>query len=181
MPVPLSPSGTKQGDSKVPRAIPACNGEAIAPHKACGLVRQKLIIALPQDSVTAINLLSQLHIHTSLLWLKMDTKEEASKGKKQGCKLSFCLFYQYSGSNDQLFLNHIVGAHYCTSFRHGKCHNKVYSLGQSLSRHMKECEGLNEDEGRNPCPAMQRSRKRPPQAQRKAAARGHKLMSQTHC
>ena len=86
------------------------------------LVRLNLIITLPQDSVITIALLSKLHSSTSLSWLRMEGVN------------SLCPFCQYSGSNDQLFLNHIVGAHYCASFGCGKCLNVVYSSGQNLSR-----------------------------------------------
>ena len=66
----------------------------------------------------------------------------AEAGDKSKRKLSFCPFCQYSGSNDQSYLNHILWAHYNASYRCGKCINKVFPSGQWLKVHMKCCKGL---------------------------------------
>ena len=66
--------------------------------------------------------------------------------KEVGCqplwRLSFCLFCQYLGSNDQSYLNHIMCTHYCANYGCGKCLDTVVLSGQKLSKHMKKCKGL---------------------------------------
>ena len=115
-------------------------------HKAGALLRPNLLIALPQDSVTTITLLDELHSHTNFSQLKMDTEEEASKSKKSGQKSSFYPFCYYLGSSDSLYLNHIVGTLYRTSSVYGKCIKEAFTSGHSLTRYMKACRGLNESE-----------------------------------
>ena len=70
----------------------------------------------------------------------METDAEA--GDKSKRKLSLCPFCQYSGSNDQSYLNHIVCMHYNSSYGCGKCVNEVFPSGQWLKVHMKHCKGL---------------------------------------
>ena len=67
-------------------------------------------------------------------------------------KLSFCPFCQYSGSNDQSYLNHIMCAHYCANYGCGKCLDAVFTSRQRLSRHMKKCKGLTTDWERGTIP-----------------------------
>ena len=76
-------------------------------QKAHKLVQPKLVVALSQDAVTTILLLCKLHNHNSLQWLKMQTDKEVDDNPTW--RLSFC---QYSGSNDQSYLNHIMCGHY---------------------------------------------------------------------
>ena len=45
-------------------------------RKACSIFRPNLIIVLPQESVMVIVLLTELHDHVSLSWLKMQMDEE---------------------------------------------------------------------------------------------------------
>ena len=70
----------------------------------------------------------------------METDAEASGKTKQ--KLSFCLFCQYLGGNDLSYLNHIVCMHYNVSYGCRKCLNEVFTTGQQLTMHMKQCKGL---------------------------------------
>ena len=51
-----------------------------------------------------------------------------------------------SGSNDSLYLSHIVCVHYCANFGCGKCLDVVFPSRQKLSKHKKWCKGLIVDE-----------------------------------
>ena len=99
-----------------------------------------LIIAHSQDTATTVCLLQELHIKDSLRCLPKKTKVE--EGSKYTRKLSFCPFCQYSGSNDQSYMKHIICGHYNTKYGCGKCLNKVFITGQLLRKHMKTCKGL---------------------------------------
>ena len=112
-------------------------------RKACLKVQPNLVITLPQDSVTMITLLCTLYNHASLQCLKMETDKEG--GDRPSHQLSFCLFCQYSGSNDQSYLNHIMCGHYNVNYGCGKCLDAVFMSRQKLSNHMKKCEGLTSD------------------------------------
>ena len=100
-----------------------------------------LVVALSQDTVTVIALQLPLHNHVSLQWLKMEMDKEA--GDQPSWKL--CPFCQYTGSNDQSYLNHIMCAHYCANYGCGKCLDTVFTSGQKLSKHMKKCKVLPKD------------------------------------
>ena len=108
--------------------------------KARALGWPNLIVVHSQDEVTAVCLLQELHIKDSLHHLPMETKVEA--GSKPIQKLSFCPFYQYSGSNDPSYMNHIICRHYNTNYGCGKCLDEVYIMGQLLHKHMQTCKGL---------------------------------------
>ena len=108
--------------------------------KARALGWPNLIVVHSQDVATAVCLLQELHIKDSLHHLPMDTKVEA--GSKSTRKLSFCPFCQYSGSNNQSYMNHIVCGHYNANYGCGKCLNEVFFTGQLLCKHMKTCKGL---------------------------------------
>ena len=99
-----------------------------------------IVVALPQDAVGVNALLWGLHHHISLQRLKMQTDKEA--GEQASQKLLFCPFCQYSGSNDQSYLNHIMCMHYCANYGCGKCLDVIFMSEQRLSRHMKKCKGL---------------------------------------
>ena len=47
-----------------------------------------------------------------------------------------------SGSNDPLYLNHIVFTHYNVNYGCGKCLKEVFPTGQWLKVHLKHCKGL---------------------------------------
>ena len=102
-----------------------------------------LIMAHPQDSVTAVCLLQELHIKDSLWHLLMKPKADAA-GKAIE-KLSFCLFCMYLGSNDPSYINHIICGHYNVNYGCGKCLKEVFTTRQPLKNHMKVCEGLPKD------------------------------------
>ena len=109
-------------------------------RKACDLSWLNLVIALSQDAVMVIALLWDLHDHVSLQQLKMQMDKEV--GDQASWKLLFCRFCQYSGSNDQSYLNHIVCAYYCANYRCGKCLDAVFTSGQKLGKHMKNARAL---------------------------------------
>ena len=124
-PLPHAPVTRKQVSSFLP--------------KARALGQPNLIIAHSQDTATTVCLLQELHIKDSLHRLSMETKVEVSS--KSTRKLSFCPFCQYSGSNDQSYMNHIICGHYNANYGCGKCLNEVFITGQPLHKH-KTCKGL---------------------------------------
>ena len=89
---------------------------------------------------TTVCLLQELCVKDSLHCLPMETKAEV--GSKSTRKLSFCPFCQYSGSNDQSYMNHIICRHSNTNSGCSKCLNEVFITGQLLHKHMKTCKGL---------------------------------------
>ena len=95
--------------------------------KAMALGQPNLIVALPQDSVTAVCLLQELHIKDSLQHLPMEPKVDA--GGKAIKKLSFCPLCMYLGSNDPLYMNHIICGHYNVNYWCEKCLNEVFTTG----------------------------------------------------
>ena len=127
------------------------------------------MVALSQDAVTAIALLCELHHHISLQWLKMQMDKEA--GDQPSQRLSFCPFCQYSGSNDQSYINHIMCMHYCVNYGCGKCLDVVFSSGQRLSKHIKKCKGLVMDEARGK-PSPKPTKGASPQAPRRRRSTG---------
>ena len=86
--------------------------------KASAFGWPNLIVAHSQDVATTVCLLQKLHVKDSLHHLPMETKVEA--GSKSTWKLSFC---QYSGSNDQSYMNHIICGHYNANYGCCKCLN----------------------------------------------------------
>ena len=104
---------------------------------ACEHGQPNLFMAHTQDSVTTVCLLHELHKVASLWCLAMDT---VAKGGKK--KVLFCPFCQYAGSNGMSYLNHIVIAHYDTSYRCGKCLKLAFKSGQQLQVHKKVCKGF---------------------------------------
>ena len=56
--------------------------------------------------------------------------------------MSCCPFCAYTIQNDPAYLNHIVCAHYDTSFGCGGCLKAITSSGQQMKAHIKECSGL---------------------------------------
>ena len=105
----------------------------------CGFLEKAHECSRPQDAVTAVCLLQELHANASLQCLKMETDAEA--GDKSKRKLLFCPFCQFLCSNDQSYLNHIICMHYNVSYGCGKCMNDVFSSGQQLKGHIKCCKG----------------------------------------
>ena len=94
-----------------------------------------MILAHSADSVTAMSLLQELHMVTCLRCLQVDLRDKS-------VKLSFCLFGMYVGANDLSYLNHIIVAHYNTSYGCGKCLKRAFMSSSALHNHKKVCLGF---------------------------------------
>ena len=94
-----------------------------------------LILAHSVDSVMAMSLLRELHTTTCLWRLQVDLWDKS-------VKLSFCPFCSYAGGNDLSYLNHIIIAHYNTSYGCGKCLKQAFISSSALHTHKKVCLGL---------------------------------------
>ena len=139
--MPLLPSGALWRPTRVPFTLCTCDTQASSfLLKARVLGWPNLIVAHSQDVATTVCLLQELHAKDSLCCLPMETKAEV--GSKFTRKLSFCPFCQYSGSNDQSYMNHIICRHSNTNSGCSKCLNEVFITGQLLHKHMKICKGL---------------------------------------
>ena len=57
-------------------------------------------------------------------------------------KLSLCPFCAYMGGNDLSYLNHIIIAHYNTSYGCGKCLKQAFTSSSALHNHKKVCLGF---------------------------------------
>ena len=108
--------------------------------KAQALGHPNLVVAFVQDSSMAVCLLQELHSKDSLRCLPMEPKPDA--GGKTINKLSFCLLCLYNGSNDLLYMNHIMCGHYNANDSCGKCLKEVFIMGQQLKNHLKICTGF---------------------------------------
>ena len=108
--------------------------------KAQALGCPNLVVAFAQDSTTAVCLLQELHSKDSLRCLPMELKPDA--GGKAIKKLSFCPLCLYNGSNDLLYMNHIVYGHYNANYGCGQCLKEVFTMGQQLKNHLKICAGF---------------------------------------
>ena len=78
-----------------------------------------LILAHSTNSVTAVSMLRELHTAACLRHLQVDLRDKS-------IKLLFCLFCTYAGGNDLSYLNHIIIAHYNTSYGCGKCLKQAF-------------------------------------------------------
>ena len=74
--------------------------------------RPYFILAHGVNLVTAMSLLRELHTAACLQWLQVNLHDKS-------VKLSFCPFCAYAGGNDLSYLNHIIIAHYNTSYSCG--------------------------------------------------------------
>ena len=99
---------------------------------ACAIGQPYLILAHSADSVTAVSLLRELHTAACLWWLQVDLQ-----GKS--VKISFRPFCTYAGGNDLSYLNHIIVAHYNTSYRCGKCLKQAFVYSSALHTHRNVC------------------------------------------
>ena len=108
-------------------------------HKVRAEGRSNLTVVHVPDSVTAVYLLPNPHNKNSLRHLPLE-----GKGKTGSKHLSFCPFCLYTGSNDQLYMNHITCNHYDMAYGCRKCLDKVTVLGQQMSNHFKYCKVLKE-------------------------------------
>ena len=107
---------------------------------AQALGHPNLLMAFARDSATTACLLQELHNKGSLKCLPLQPKSDADG--KMVKKLSFCLFCLYNGSNDILYMNHIMGGHYSTAYGCGKCLKEVFLSGQQLKAHLRVCMGF---------------------------------------
>ena len=73
------------------------------------------------DSVTTMSLLWELHTAACLKHLQVDLRDKS-------VKMSFCPFCTYAGANDLSYLNHIIIAHYNTSYGCEKCLKQTFML-----------------------------------------------------
>ena len=112
--------------------------ELLRPAQALG--HPNLLMAFTRDSATVVCLLQELHHKDSLKHLPLDPKSDADG--KMVKKLSFCLFCLYNGSNDILYMNHIMDRHYGTAYGCGKYLKEVFLSGQQLKMHLKICTGF---------------------------------------
>ena len=102
--------------------------------KARALGHPNPIVAFAWDSATAVCLLQELHSKDSLRHLPMEQKSDV--GGKATKKLSFCPFCLYHGSNNLLYMNHIVCRHYHANYSCGKFLKEVFTMGQQLKNHL---------------------------------------------
>ena len=94
-----------------------------------------MILAHSTDSVTAMPMLRELHTATSLRHLQVDLHDKS-------IKMSFCPFCPYRGTNDLSYLNHIIIAHYNSSYGCGKCLKQAFMLSSALHNHKRVCLGF---------------------------------------
>ena len=97
--------------------------------------RPYLIVVHSTDSVTAVSLLRELHTTVCLRQLQVDLQDKS-------LKLLFCPFCAYAGGNNLSYLNHIIIAHYNTSYGCGKCLKQAFVSSSALHTHKKVCLGL---------------------------------------
>ena len=67
---------------------------------------------------------------------------EGDPPNKHSTKLCFCPFCQYSITNDQSFLDHVMRAHYQANYGCRKCLGEVCGESQPMECHLQECKGL---------------------------------------
>ena len=115
---------------------PTTHGQVRDQLKSARAISQPyLILAHSADSVMAMSLLRELHNATCLQWLQVDLWDKS-------VKLSFCPFCANAGGNDLSYLNHIIIAHYNTSYSCGKCLKQAFVSSSVLHTHKKVCLGL---------------------------------------
>ena len=94
-----------------------------------------MILAHSNDSMTAVSMLRELHTTTCLRCLQVDLHDKS-------VKMSFCPFCMYVGANNLSYLNHIIIAHYNTSYGCGKCLKQAFMSSSALHNHKKVCLGF---------------------------------------
>ena len=94
-----------------------------------------MILAHSANSVTAMSMLQELHMATCLRCLQVDLQDKS-------VKMSFCPFCTYTGVNDLSYLNHIIIAHYNTSYGCEKCLKQAFMSSSALHNHKKVCLGF---------------------------------------
>ena len=91
-----------------------------------------MILVHSNNSVTAMSMLQELHTAACLRCLQVDLCDKS-------IKMSFCM---YVGANDLSYLNHIIIAHYNTSYGCGKCLKQTFTSSSALHNHKKVCLGF---------------------------------------
>ena len=91
-----------------------------------------MILVHSTDSLTAMSMLWELHTATCLRCLQVDLH-----GKS--IRMSFCPFCAYAGANNLSYLNHIIIAHYNSSYGCGKCLKQAFMSSSTLHNHKKVC------------------------------------------
>ena len=94
-----------------------------------------MILAHSADSVTTMSMLQELHMAACLRCLQVDLRDKS-------IKMSFCPFCMYTGVNDLSYLNHIIIAHYNTSYGCRKCLKQAFVSSSALHNHKKVCLGF---------------------------------------
>ena len=118
-----------------PREPTTCGQIRDLLKSAHAIGRPYLILVHSMDSVTAVSLLRELHTATCLWPLQVDLRDKS-------VKLSFCPFCAYAGGNDLSYLNHVIIAHYNTSYGCRKCLKQAFISSSALHTHKKVCLGL---------------------------------------
>ena len=99
-----------------------------------------IIIVFQGGPVTALGLLQELHMWSTLACIPIYRSDETKDGHKP--RMLCCPFCVYTVQNDPAYLNHIVGMHYSANFTCGTCLSAITSLGQQMKRHINECSRL---------------------------------------
>ena len=94
-----------------------------------------MILVHSTDSMITMSMLQELHTATCLRSLQVDLHDKS-------VKMSFCPFCMYRAVNDLSYLNHIIIAHYNTSYGCGKCLKQAFILSSALHNHEKVCLGF---------------------------------------
>ena len=102
--------------------------------------QQYVLMVFQGGTVTALGLLQELHTWSVLVWIPIYQSGDTKDG--HGTRVSCCPFCTYTVQNDPAYLNHIVCAHYDSSFRCGSCLSAITSSVQKMKDHIKECSGL---------------------------------------
>ena len=102
--------------------------------------RSYVIVVFQGGTVTPLGLLQELHTRSALVHIPICLHGGTKDGHRP--RVSCCPFCAYTVQNDPAYLNHIICAHYDTSFGCGACLSAVTSSGQQMKNHIKECSGL---------------------------------------
>ena len=87
------------------------------------------------NSVTAMFMLQKLNTTACLRCLQVDIHDKS-------IKMSFFPFCAYTSANDLSYLNHIIIAHYNTSYGCGKYLKQAFMSSPTLHNHKKVCLGF---------------------------------------
>ena len=102
--------------------------------------RPYIIIVFQGGPITALELLQELHMWSTLACIPIYRSDETKDGHKP--HMSCCPFCAYTIQNDPAYMNHIVGAHYNANFMCGTCLSAITSSSQQKKSHINECSGF---------------------------------------